>query len=336
MRRYINIGMIIALGWMLILSSCGKKSNKGQENSSEVEASPFVAENAYKHIEAQVSFGPRVPNSEGHKACSSYIISELKKQSIEVHEQRMELIAYDDTKLDALNIIGSYRPQATRRIMLFAHWDTRPLADRDINRDLRSKPIDGADDGASGPGVMLEIARLLNTIGLENVGVDLFFFDAEDYGVPHNIPYEGDSEETWALGTQYWTRNLYPIDYDPEFGVLLDMVGAKGATFYREYFSQESAGSYVTKIWQIAKNRGHERFFINKMGGAVTDDHYFIIKNLRIPCVDIINFDPNTSQGFGSYWHTHEDNLENIDLETLQAVGETIWQLLVDFDQSKL
>lgn len=324
----------------LVLTSCHedkKGSEKEKESTKEVvEPSPFIADNAYKHIEQQVNFGPRVPNSDAHKACSAYLIDELKKQSLEVHEQEMVLTAYDGTLLNAVNIIGSYRPELERRIMIFAHWDTRPVADHDDNPSMTKKPIDGADDGASGPGVMLELARLLNIVGLNNIGVDLIFFDAEDYGVPVGVDYKGNSEETWALGTQYWTRNLHKEGYAPEFGILLDMVGAEDATFYREYFSQESAGTYVTKIWQVAEERGLQKFFVNKMGGAITDDHFFVIKNLRIPCVDIINYDPNTVNGFGEHWHTHNDNIERISVETLQAVGETVWQVLLDLDQSSL
>lgn len=334
MKKIFLLGILSVLAILMMSSSCKetKKNSGAQGGSSEVIASPFNAENAYRHIQAQVSFGPRVPNSKGHRACSAYIINELEQQALSITEQHMTLTAYDGTKLESLNIIGSYRPEANRRIMIFAHWDTRPMADHDPDTQKRGIPIDGADDGASGPGVMLELARLLNEEGLEHVGVDLIFFDAEDYGVPTGTPYDGNSEETWALGTQYWTRHLHREDYSPEFGILLDMVGAEHATFYREYFSQESAGKYVTRIWQTAKERGHEKYFINKMGGAITDDHYFIIKNRRIPCVNIINYDPNSSRGFGHYWHTHQDNIDNISKESLQAVGETVWQVLLDFD----
>ena len=142
--------------------------------------------------------------------------------------------------------------------------------------------------------------------------------------------YQVNSEDTWALGTQYWTKNLHKEGYKAEFGILLDMVGAKNAIFKREYFSQESAGQFVTKIWEVADELGHGAYFQNKMGGAITDDHYFVIRNLRIPCVDIINYD----EEFGDYWHTHNDNLDIISKETLQAVGETVWQVLMDYDHN--
>lgn len=317
----------------IMIASCQSKKSKGQKDETiELAPSPFVASNAYKHIEKQLSFGARVPNTEGHRACAAYLKEELAKQSLKVYEQPMSLKAYDGTTLEAVNIIGSYRPEAQKRVMIFAHWDTRPLADRDANPDLKAQPIPGADDGASGVGVILEFARLLHEVGLSNIGVDLVLFDAEDYGVPEGVAYDGASESTWALGSQYWSKTPHIEGYEADFGILLDMVGAKDAKFYREYFSQESAGSYVSKVWNTAAQRGFEKYFINKMGGAITDDHYFVIKNQRIPCVNIINYNPNSSVGFAKHWHTHKDNLEIINEETLQAVGETVWQVLLDYD----
>lgn len=321
----------MALG--LIASSCEKKETGEKTETVTSTQSPFSADSAYLHIERQVAFGPRVPGTPGHKATSAYLASELERYGMKVTLQEMTLTAYDGTALESVNLIASHNPGAEKRVLLFAHWDTRPIADHDPNTSRRSEPIPGADDGASGVGVLLETARLLNTEGLKNIGVDIILFDAEDYGAPQDAGYEGDSEETWALGTQYWTRNPIPPGYKADFGILLDMVGAKGAAFYREYYSQESAGRFVSMIWDKARRLGHGKFFRNEMGGSVTDDHIFIIRNLRIPCVDIINYDPNTPTGFGSHWHTHGDNLDNISKETLKAVGETVWAVLEDYNQ---
>ncbi|MDO5017446.1 MAG: M28 family peptidase [Porphyromonas sp.] len=337
MDKYPSIIIIIA-ALLLSAASCdNRKKSTSTETEGEtatqrvLDPSPFSAHNAYRHIEAQVGSGPRVPNTEGHAQTADYIARHLEASGLQVIRQEALLTAYDGTPLKAVNLIGSYRPEATRRVMIFAHWDTRPFADHDPDPRRRKEPIPGADDGASGPGVMLELARLLSEKGLENIGVDFMFFDAEDYGVPdwekrHNT----NTEETWALGTQYWTKHPHKQGYTADFGILLDMVGAKDAVFKREYFSQESAGPIVTKIWQTAKELGHGNYFVNKTGGAITDDHYFVINNLRIPCVDIINYDND----FGSYWHTHSDSLENISKETLQAVGETVWQVLMDYDRT--
>lgn len=337
MNKYLILS-ITTLAMILSSASCGNKKKNNQTTKVVVEArelppSPFSADSAFKHIERQVGFGSRVPNTAGHRATSAYFISELKALDIPVIEQRATLTAFDGTKLEAVNIIATYRPEAEERIMLFAHWDTRPWADMESSEVLRQSPIPGADDGASGPGIMLEIARLLSEKGLQNIGVDLIFFDAEDYGQPDWIGDPNtDRTDTWALGSQYWSQNPHTEGYSPKLGILLDMVGAKDAKFLREYFSQDVAGNRITDIWKTAAELGHDNYFINKMGGAITDDHYFIIKNLRIPCVDIINYENN----FADYWHTHNDNLANISKETLKAVGETIWQVLVDFDQGHI
>ena len=323
-----------AFALALSASSCDKKAEQKETTDpvAPVET-PFQADSAFAHIRKQVEFGPRVPNTPSHKATSAYLASELARYGMEVKTQEMTLTAYDGTALEAVNIIASHNPSAPHRVLLFAHWDTRPVADHDPDGAKRNLPIDGADDGASGVGVLLEIARLLQAQGLQNIGVDIALFDAEDYGAPQDSGYEGDSEKTWALGTQYWTENPVPAGYKGDFGILLDMVGSKGATFYREYYSQESAGRYVTKIWDKARALGFGRYFRNEMGGAVTDDHTFVIRNLRIPSVDIINYDPSSATGFGSYWHTHGDNLGNISTETLHAVGATVWAVLEDYDR---
>lgn len=338
MNKYI-FPAVAALSLILSAASCDdKKQSSDQSTQLQAETrtlapSPFSADSAYMHIEKQLSFGPRVPNTEGHRATAEYLVSQLERVGLRVIQQRATLKAYDATELDAVNIIASYKPEAEKRIMLFAHWDTRPYADKESNATLRNTPIPGADDGASGTGVLLEMARILSEKGLDNIGVDIMLFDAEDYGLPHwETDYDTSSEETWALGTQHWTQHPHVEGYAPMFGILLDMVGAKDATFHREFFSQESAGNRVTDIWRTAAELGHQKYFINKMGGAITDDHYFVIRNLRIPCVDIINY----KDDFPSYWHTHNDNLDNISKETLSAVGETIWQLLLDIDQGHI
>lgn len=339
-KGWYNLLGAICFTFVILLGSCteGQASHEKKETGGDTEISgesPFDAERAFEHIAKQVGFGPRVPNTEGHRACRAYFIEELKARGLQVQTQDVQLTAFDGTKLEVSNIIAEYAPERSERMLLFAHWDTRLWADYDPDPTKCDQPILGADDGASGPGILLEIARLLEEVGLQHIGVDIIFFDAEDYGLPHHkdVVYKGNGEETWALGTQYWTRNLHREGYAPRYGVLLDMVGSEGATFYRESFSQKAAGKEVTKVWQIAQQLGYEQFFINKMGAPITDDHYFIIKNLRIPCLDIINYDPSRRPtGFGKHWHTHQDNLEVISTSTLQAVGSTLWALLLHED----
>lgn len=332
--------LLCTLLLLSIMMACGgqkntKRTSETQQSETSVtEASPFSADSAYMHIQKQVDFGPRVPNTPAHKDCAAYLSGVMQAQGLKMYIQEVDVVAYDGTVLKAKNIIGAHNPDAKRRVLLFAHWDTRPMADHDHDKSKRDLPIDGADDGGSGTGVLLEIARLLRLYPMTNIGIDIALFDAEDYGVPEHANYSGESTYTWALGTQKWTLNPHVPGYRADFGILLDMVGSQGATFYREYFSQESAGKTVTKIWETAHRLGHQQYFINEMGGAVTDDHYFVIRHLGIPCVDIINFKPDTDNGFGAYWHTHNDNMSIIDHAPLQAVGETVWQVLKDYDNS--
>ncbi|MDR0573732.1 MAG: M28 family peptidase [Tannerella sp.] len=320
----------------LFLSCCGQKNaTKGAESLGESanrasdgrskEAPVFNADSAYSYIAGQVAFGPRVPNSEAHKTCAAYLASELERHGFRVFIQEATLTAYNGDQLDARNIIGVFDPDKSRRILLFAHWDTRPYADHDANEANRRKPIDGADDGGSGVGVLLEIARQIGKKAPE-AGIDIIFFDAEDYGTPEFIDeYKPD---TWCLGSQFWAKNPHIPNYKAEYGILFDMVGAKGATFYKEQTSVRYAGQYVEKVWAAARNLGYGKYFINATGRAFIDDHQYVIEGRRIPCFDIINCDPESISGFGYYWHTLNDTMDNIDRETLKAVGQTALEVI--------
>ena len=239
--------------------------------------------------------------------------------------QEANLKAYDGTLLEARNLIGSYNPELSKRVLLFAHWDSRPYSDHDPDPANLRKPLDGADDGASGVGVLLEIARQLGQQA-PNIGVDILFCDAEDYGTPEFVDdYQPD---TWCLGSQFWAKNPHVKNYKAEFGILLDMVGGKGATFFREFQSMRSAAPIVQMVWSKARDLGYGKFFINADGGAITDDHQYVISGRGIPSIDIINYDPDTETGFASYWHTQKDNMDNIDRETLKAVGQTVLEVI--------
>lgn len=285
----------------------------------------FDADSAYAYIARQVDFGPRVPNTEAHKRCGAYLTDELKRFGAETYVQEVSLTAWDKTKLQSKNIIGAYNTEKKERILLFAHWDSRPYADHDPDKANHRTPIDGADDGASGVGVLLEIARQIKT-NLPDKGIDIIFFDAEDYGTPEfaNVYIQ----DTWCLGSQYWANNPHVPNYTAEFGILLDMVGSKNATFFREYISQKHAAPIVEMVWETARNLGYGKYFINIDGGGITDDHLYVISGRGIPCIDIINTDPETAHGFGSYWHTVNDNMNNIDKKTLKAVGQTVLEVI--------
>ena len=315
----------------LMLSCCGQKNTTKEEVSTpddtdkRIEAPTFNADSAYAYIERQVAFGPRVPNTEAHQRCADYLAGELERHGAKVYVQEAVLTAYNGEKLKAKNIIGAFQPEKSRRILLFAHWDSRPYADHDSDEANHRKPIDGADDGGSGVGVLLEIARQIQAKA-PAIGIDIVFFDAEDYGTPEFVDeYKPD---TWCLGSQFWAKNPHVPNYNAEFGILLDMVGSRGATFYKEGTSVQYAARYVEKVWAAARELGYGKYFINAQGGAIVDDHQYVIQGLRIPCLDIINYDPNTRSGFGAYWHTQNDTMENIDRETLKAVGETVLSVI--------
>ena len=277
----------------IVLVSCGsskKNSNQTEETEIQtmVQAPAFNADSAFAYI---------------------------------VYNQYADLMAYDGTILKARNIIGSYKTETKKRVLLCAHWDSRPYADQDEEKFHRT-PIDGANDGASGVGVLLEIARQIQMKAPE-IGVDIVFFDAEDYGIPdfYKGIYKAD---TWCLGAQYWGRIPHVSDYKARFGILLDMVGAKDATFYYEGFSVRTANNAMKKIWDMAGELGYGRYFIKQEGGEVTDDHVYVNQFRRIPCVDIIHYDPQGNTGFNPTWHTMDDTIEHIDKATLQAVGQTV------------
>ncbi|MEN9919329.1 MAG: hypothetical protein RL662_1765 [Bacteroidota bacterium] len=286
----------------------------------------FNADTAFYFVDKQVTFGPRVPNSEAHVACGDYLAAQLRRFGAEVTEQKADLKAFDGTILKSRNIIGSYNTQNPNRILLFAHWDTRMFSDQDPDEKLHRTPVQGANDGASGIGVLLEIARVIQTQS-PNYGVDIIFFDSEDNGTPDFVT-DAPSGEWWCLGSQYWSTNPHLASYKARYGILLDMVGAPDATFHKERYSKEYAGDVLAKIWSTARDLGYGKHFVDKDGIYVMDDHIPVIQNLGIPSVDIIHYDANTETKFGWYWHTSKDNMDNISKETLKAVGQTVLEVV--------
>lgn len=305
--------------------SCGG-SNKPSGESEEVAVNvpQFDADSAYLYVKNQVDFGPRVPNTKEHVACGDYLAKQLEAFGAKVTNQYADLIAYDGTLLKARNIIGSYKPETKKRIALFAHWDTRPWADNDPDAKNHHTPILGANDGASGVGALLEIARLVNQQQPE-LGIDLIFLDAEDYGAPQF--YDGvHKEEFWCLGAQYWARNPHVQGYNARFGILLDMVGGEGSVFMKEGHSERFASDINKKVWKAAKKLGYGKTFMEGDGGLVTDDHLFINRLARIKTIDIVPFDPEGD--FTPTWHTVNDNMDHIDKNTLKAVGQTVLEVI--------
>lgn len=312
--------IITVIASILMLAACGSAKAGGDDTTrsageESLTAAPFDADSAYSYVERQVAFGPRVPGTEAHRLAGEWLASELRRHGAEVTLQKAELTAFDGTRLPAVNIFGRFNPDASDRILLLAHWDCRPWADEDPDATNHSKPVDGANDGASGVGVLLEIARQLKASDSRK-GVDILFVDAEDWGTD-NV------EDSWALGTRHFVENPPVEGYRPSEAILLDMVGGRDAIFCREYFSQQAAPQLADRLWDIASELGHSEMFPNRMGSAVTDDHIQLIEH-GIPTVDIIEFNPDRASGFNPRWHTVADNMEGIDRATLGAVGATV------------
>lgn len=319
----------IFLSFLLVASlftSC--KSNKqATEEVLQPVGPAFMADSAMAYCQAQCDFGPRTMNSKAHDLCEEWIVNKFKGFGLEVETQKADLTGWDGTKLHSTNIIAHFNPQAERRILICAHWDSRPWADNDPDSTNWHKPVLAANDGASGVGVMLEVARLLQNDTTLAIGVDLVCFDAEDYGTPQWAEKNEDSENTWALGAQYWAKNL-PENYKPQFGILLDMVGGQGAKFYQEQFSLRYAASIVDKVWSAARHAGYGSMFTNEVGGQITDDH-IPVNEAGIPTVDVIPCYPDCRQSsFGPTWHTINDDMEHLDANTLKAVGQTLIQVI--------
>lgn len=315
----------------LIALACKDPNNEKTINNNNTETKieinkvgpSFNASNAFNNIKTQVDFGPRVPGTAAHKQTADWLRDELKKSADTVIVQHTTLTLADKkTKVPCYNVIGSFNPTASRRFLLLAHWDTRPWADQGFSN--QDKPIPGADDGGSGTGILIEIARLLKAQKLPaDIGVDIVLVDVEDYAKSE----WGD--DAYALGTQYWAKNPHVKDYKAEAGILLDMVGGREARFAIEANSKDYGNHIITDIWGIANDLGYGKYFVYEQSGAyISDDHVPVNEILKIPTIDIINLPKGSKTGFVAYWHTHEDNMNNIDIATLEAVGQTLIQYL--------
>lgn len=311
------------------ISSCksAKKDSTAGDEAVALVGPTFNADSAYAYCEQQCLFGPRTMNSEAHDKCAQWIVNKFKQFGCEVTTQNADLKGWDGTMLKSQNIIARTKPEVTTRLLVCAHYDSRPWADNDPDSTNWRKPVMGANDAASGVAVMLELARLIKNDTTLNIGIDFVCFDAEDYGLPQWSDLQTDAD-TWALGAQHWATNL-PQGYEARYGILLDMVGGMGAKFYQEGVSKQYANEIVNKIWRTAAQIGYGSFFPMKDGGMITDDHVPVNEKAGIPCVDIIAFYPDCQQSsFGPTWHTVNDTMEHIDPNVLKAVGQTLVQVL--------
>ena len=321
--------LIISLA-MLSMTSCDNKQNskpmaQPAPQVKQVVIPDFNADSAYNYVKKQLDFGPRVPGSVAHKQCAEWFVDFFSDKADTVYVQDFRTRLYDGRGIDGKNIIAAFNPEAKKRILLAAHWDSRPFADHDPDKNNWNTPIDGANDGASGVGVLMEIARILNDNPV-NIGVDIILFDLEDYGAPYFLNLM--TNDDWALGSQYWAKNPHIYNYRAYFGILLDMVGASNAKFPKEYYSQQFAPALSNDVWKIARELGYDEYFTNELGHPINDDHIYVNAIARIPMIDIIHLENNSESSFYPYWHTVKDNIEQIDPKTLGMVGDVVVNVL--------
>lgn len=280
----------------------------------------FNADSAYAYIKTQADMGPRVPGSRAHDKAVAYYEKHFKNLGAEVKVQGGTMNTFDGKQWRIDNVIATFNPTAKTRILLTAHYDSRPFADKDPVVANRTKPCPGVNDGASGVGVLMEIARLIKDKPI-TVGIDIILFDLEDYG-------DNGDQYSWCLGAVYWANNMHKPNYKAKYAVLLDMVGAKDATFPREAVSVFHANDVVNKIWNTADKLGYSNYFIyDESPTEMTDDHVPINKIAGIPAVDILHYNHITNQFFPEH-HTTKDDINTIDKKTLKAVGQTLLEVI--------
>lgn len=323
MKSIISAAM---LTMAIVMPSCaGNKANSGISTTGKA-AEPtlqFSGDSALRFAERQVKFGPRIPGSSSHSQAAAWMAEQLKGYGAEVSTLRGELKTFDGATIPMINILASLNPESEERILIIAHWDTRPWADEDKDPALRREPIDGANDGASGTAVAMELARVLCKNSQMKKGVDILLADAEDWG-------EEGNDESWAMGARHFAENdLGKLPSYPSAAIVVDMVGDKGAEFRREYFSMQSAPGLTRRIWETARELGYGDIFINEDGCAITDDHVPMIE-AGIPSVDIVDYRTSPEPGFPPQWHTTGDTVEKLSGKTLEAVGRTLERLLTE------
>jgi glutaminyl-peptide cyclotransferase len=311
---------------VLFVTSCGQKTTPDQKpkepsQTQRVNTIPtFDGKNAFRYLKAQTAFGPRNPGSSSHEQCKNYLAQELQKYAEAVNLQPFPHTGYRGEHYTMTNIIASFNLQATKRVMLCAHWDTRPEADMERNSARRALPILGANDGASGVSVLLELARIFNHTP-PPIGIDIVLFDGEDFGRSGDLG-------NYFLGSRYFATQK-PPSFNPRFAILLDLVGDKNLLLPKEGFSVQFAPEVVRLIWETARDLGVSQF-LDSVGGTIEDDH-IPLNNAGIPTVDIIDLDlvgGSAPQPDRKYWHTHQDTPDRCSPESLEAVGKVLAHFL--------
>jgi len=309
----IRLALLLALP--VILSACGSDQGTLEDPGPDLPADrpSFDGGAAHDLVEEQVAFGPRVPGTEGHAAQLAWMEDLLAEWADEVEAQPFTATTSGGLQLRLTNLLARYRPQEEDRILLLTHWDTRPWSDQAADPHERAIPVPGANDGASGTAVLLQLAELLS-VGPPPMGVDLLFVDGEDFG---------PGIQDMFLGSKDFAANL-PDPIPWRYGLLLDMVGDLDPRFPMEGFSVEYAPILTQDIWQIAHELGFGPFFPATVGKHILDDH-IPLNEAGLRTVDLIDFDYGPEN---SFWHTPRDVPENTSPETLRMVGEVVAELV--------
>ncbi len=283
---------------------------------TQVAVPDFCADSAYRYTADQLAFGHRIPGTKAWSQCAEYLVSMMGRWCDTVVVQDFHATLWDNSVVPGKNIIASLNPQASKRILLAAHWDSRRWADHDDNPDLQRSPVPGANDGASGVATLMEMARVMSAMP-PSVGIDFIFFDVEDQGVPEWS--ESYDENSWCKGSQYWAQNCHVPYYTAVYGVLFDMIGAPEPRFTQEYISHHYAPGLSDKLWNCAAALGYGHVFVKQQTDPILDDHVYVNQQAGIPMVDIVQNSPNIS--FFSHWHTTTDDLNSVNRDALRTVA---------------
>ena len=331
---YKNLKYIFFVALLILVVSCKnqpKEPEKSGPDYSAVQTPEFVADSAFQFMANQVAFGPRVPQSAAQKKCLDYLVSQMNRWCDTVITQSFNATLWNGTSAKGYNVIASLNPDAQQRIMLSAHWDSRLWADHDPDEANKKSPIPGANDGASGIGVLMEMARVMSSMP-PSVGIDFVFFDLEDQGTPEWA--ESYDEKSWCTGSQYWASNPHRPFYRAIYGVLLDMVGTPNPRFTKEYYSVQYAGGIMDKMWLAARDLGYSDIFQDLKTDPILDDHIYINRIAGIPTLDIVQNSIDCS--FYPYWHTLKDDIDAISSASLKTVGTVVLKTIyADYPAAK-
>lgn len=321
MRRLLPLLLAAAL-----FAACGDGQQQPTPEGPDftaVATPTFCADSAYQYVARQLHFGVRAPGSKGHQQCAQYLASAMRQWCDTVVVQEFTAVLWNGDTYRGQNIICSLDPAKSERVLLGAHWDSRLWADHDASEANHRKPIMGANDGASGVGTLMEMARVMSG-QRPRVGVDIVFFDMEDQGTPEWA--DSDASDAWCLGSQYWARNPHRPFYNARYGILLDMVGTRQPRYTREEFSRHYAPGIVEKLWRAASQMGHGNVFVERDTDPILDDHLYVNRLANIPMVDIVQNSDGCS--FFPYWHTLEDDLSCIDAQSLKTTADVVLKVI--------